>query len=99
MNCLKCNNRTTVVDSRTIDSKIVRRRRCVNTECEEYNKSHKTVEDWMAVVPKVTKAKQSSAVGKKKVRVKTVRPVWDEPDDESLTDEELEAMIFGGGYE
>jgi len=102
MLCQKCKKRTKVTDSRFKEGNIIRTRRCQSKQCDEYNVTFQTKEEVLAKAPKKRRPAPPSPKQRKKARQIKRTPTnyidWESKEMDSLTDEELEALI-GGGYE
>lgn len=89
MDCPKCKKETNVKDSRKYGPIVRRRRRCPSC-------NHKfSTEERVAEAPQ--KRKPPAPVVKKKRKPKPKRKTFYQTD--HLTDEELEAMIYGDDYD
>ena len=93
MECPKCGRESRVLDSRPEPNQVRRRRKC--RSCDE----RFTTVERLAVAPKQRKpaAKPKPKPKKERVKLRKQHDPWDDID--HLTDEELEAMITGGGYD
>ena len=95
MECPKCGRESRVLDSRPEPNQVRRRRKC--RSCDE----RFTTVERLAVAPKqrkpVAKPKPKPKPKKAKPRLRKQYDPWDDID--HLTDDELENLITGGGYD
>jgi transcriptional regulator NrdR family protein len=90
MNCIKCNGNTSVVDSRPQEISAVKRRR----KCRDCGHRFSTIEQ---VLTKdiIVKEAVKTIVKTNKRRFKPINPFNDDAYLDSLSDDELEALIGG----
>jgi len=86
MNCIKCNGNTSVVDSRAQETSAIKRRRKCGTCDHRFNTIEQVLTNNVIV---------KEIVIPKKRRIKPINPFNDDAYLDSLSDDELEALIGG----
>jgi|TARA_R110000782_G_scaffold95567_1_gene179607 transcriptional regulator NrdR family protein len=94
MNCIKCKGTTSVVDSRPQETSAIKRRRKCGTCGHRFNTIEQVLTE-AAIVKEVVK----EVVRIKKPKIKPRNPFNDDAYLDSLSDDELEALIGGEEFE
>ena len=94
MNCIKCKGTTSVVDSRPQETSAIKRRRKCGTCGHRFNTIEQVLTE-AAIVKEVVK----EVVRIKKPKSKPRNPFNDDAYLDSLSDDELEALIGGEEFE
>tara|TARA_R110000796_G_scaffold184425_1_gene301010 strand:+ start:108 stop:401 length:294 start_codon:yes stop_codon:yes gene_type:complete len=94
MNCIKCKGTTSVVDSRAQETSAIKRRRKCGTCGHRFNTIEQVLTE-AAIVKEVVK----EVVRIKKPKIKPRNPFNDDAYLDSLSDDELEALIGGEEFE